>query len=252
VTSVNFNLAVGTVVPSRVRIMTVPAAIVEIRPEFRGHQYFVVRDEIVILDNRRRIVSVIPTDAGGGRGAAVRGGSTDIAIDLSPEEIREVQLVLIERGFSVETDGVFGPRTRQALIQFQQRQGLQATGRIDSRTITELGVSARSGQDGGADRQPSTTGQGGTGRGDSGRDDSRGADQRAPQGSERGSGDETGATQQRGQGESSTTGQGKGSDQRSPANQGAGQGSASNPSANPPPRNSGGEGGGSMPRDRSK
>jgi peptidoglycan hydrolase-like protein with peptidoglycan-binding domain len=64
-----------------------------------------------------------------------------------------VQLVLIERGFSVEADGVFGPRTRQALIQFQRREGLAATGRIDSRTVTSLGVSISSSQ------QPSTTGQ---------------------------------------------------------------------------------------------
>jgi hypothetical protein len=165
VTSVNFNLVVGTVLPPRVRVAPVPEAIVEIRPEFRNHQYFVVRDEIVILDNQRRIVARIPVDTAGGSGSAARGGGAQFAVDLSPDEIREVQRVLIQRGFSVELDGVLGPRTRQALIQFQQRQGLQATGQIDSRTIAELGVSVRSGQGGGADQQPSTAGQGGAGQG---------------------------------------------------------------------------------------
>ncbi len=70
------------------------------------------------MDNRRRIVAVIPVDTAGGRAAGSSGA--DVCIDLSPDEIREVQHVLIRRGFSVEADGVLGPRTRQALIQFQQ------------------------------------------------------------------------------------------------------------------------------------
>jgi hypothetical protein len=149
---VNFSVSVGTVVPTRVKVVAVPSEIIEIRPEFRNHQYFVVRDEIVIVDNRRRIVAVIPADSARGGGSAV-SSDADFA-DLSPEEIRQVQLVLIERGFSLEADGRLGPRTRDALIQFQRREGLQATGQIDSRTVTSLGVSIRSNE------QSSTTGQG--------------------------------------------------------------------------------------------
>jgi|SRR5215510_4798704 len=49
-------------------------------------------------------------------------------------------------------DGRLGAKTRQALISFQQKNGLQASGRIDSQTVTKLGVNVRgSGQ--------STTGQ---------------------------------------------------------------------------------------------
>ena len=64
VDSVNFRVSVGTVVPARVRVATVPREIVEIRPQFRNHLYVVVRDEIIILDNRRRIVEVIPVEVG--------------------------------------------------------------------------------------------------------------------------------------------------------------------------------------------
>src|SRR5262249_8174025 len=135
--------------------------IVEIRPEFRNHQYVVVHDEILILDNRRRVVEVIPADRAGGSGPAMRGSSrTDAVVDLREADIRQVQHVLIERGYSVEVDGRVGPRTRLALIQFQRREGLQATGRIDNRTITSLGVTVTSNQRGGG-QQPSTTGQGG-------------------------------------------------------------------------------------------
>src|SRR5262245_18642173 len=49
-------------------------------------------------------------------------------------------------------DGRLGAKTRQALISFQQKNGLQASGRIDSQTVTKLGVDVHgSGQ--------STTGQ---------------------------------------------------------------------------------------------
>src|SRR5206468_6356080 len=76
--------------------------------------------------------------------------------DLSADEIREIQLVLIREGFDIGVaDGKLGAKTRQALITFQQRRGPQASGRIDSQTVTALGSNIRG--MGGA----STTGQGG-------------------------------------------------------------------------------------------
>ena len=157
----------------------------EIRPQFRNHQFFVVHDEIVILDNRRRIVEVIPVESAGRSGPAVRssGSATDVVVDLSQDEIREVQRVLIQRGFSVQVDGRLGPRTQQALIQFQRREGLQATGRIDSRTISSLGVSVRSNQSGGG-QERSTTGEGG------GANQGGGAAQQQPSQSEQGAGEQ--------------------------------------------------------------
>jgi peptidoglycan hydrolase-like protein with peptidoglycan-binding domain len=220
VTNVNFSVSVGTVVPTRLRVAAVPAAIIEIRPQFRNHLYFVVRDEIVIVDNRRRIVAVIPVDtAHGGGGVAVSSG-VDF-VDLSPDEIREVQLVLIERGFAIEADGVFGPRTRQALIQFQRREGLAATGRIDSRTVTSLGVSISSSQ------EPSTTGRGGSNQDSPANRGSGGAQTNAPQSSPMEQGKQSGAAQSGGQsgdrsqsGSPTTTGQGGGAN--APANPRAG------------------------------
>jgi peptidoglycan hydrolase-like protein with peptidoglycan-binding domain len=179
----------------------------------------VVRDEIVILDNRRRIVSVIPADSARGGGAAVSSGAA--FVDLSSDEIRQVQLVLIERGFSLEADGRFGPRTRSALIEFQRRQGLEATGRIDSRTVTSLGVSIRSND------QPSTTGQGGDRQVPRG---SGGAQSDSPQTkSPMGQGNQQpGASQQGGQTsnqpQTGTSGQGAGT---------SGQGAGSSAPANP-------------------
>jgi len=149
---VNFSIRVGTVIPASVRIAEVPSVLIDIHPEWRGHSYFVTGDEIVICDSSRNIVAMVPVGSSNARTGQGRTNSGVIA-DLSADEIREVQVVLMREGFSVEVDGRFGPRTRDALIQFQRRNDLQATGQIDSRTITALGVNIRGNAD-------STTGQG--------------------------------------------------------------------------------------------
>jgi hypothetical protein len=174
VSNVNFTVRVGTVIPTSVRVVPVHETLISIHPEWRGHSYFVVEDDIIIVDSGYRIVATVPVgsssgqleDRGGSVGAGGGGANVDV-VDLSPDEIRQVQIVLNQRGFNIgDPDGVLGPRTRQALIQFQQRQGFQATGRFDSRTISALGVSVRSqgqsttgqgqGQGGGTMQQPST------------------------------------------------------------------------------------------------
>jgi hypothetical protein len=59
VNNVNFALSVGTAVPTRVRVVAVPAPLIEIYPEWRRHMYFVVGDQIIIVDRNHRIVAVI-------------------------------------------------------------------------------------------------------------------------------------------------------------------------------------------------
>jgi hypothetical protein len=60
VTSVNFTVNVGTVVPRSVRLVTVPAPLIEIHPAWRGYMYFVHDDRIVIVEpGSLRIVTII-------------------------------------------------------------------------------------------------------------------------------------------------------------------------------------------------
>jgi hypothetical protein len=61
VTSVNFDITVGTVVPrGSVEIVPVPDTLVEIEPESRGFLYFVYEDEVVIVSpDDMRIVAVV-------------------------------------------------------------------------------------------------------------------------------------------------------------------------------------------------
>jgi hypothetical protein len=61
INNVNFSLSVGTVVPRDVRFQPLPAEVVEILPQYRGYDFFVVRDDIVIVEpSTYKIVDVLP------------------------------------------------------------------------------------------------------------------------------------------------------------------------------------------------
>lgn len=60
---------------------------------------------------------------------------------FSQDTVRDVQQALQEKGFDVgPIDGVIGPRTQAALREFQQRQGMSSTGRLDQQTLSALEV----------------------------------------------------------------------------------------------------------------
>lgn len=57
---VDFSLSVGTVVPRSIRIVTIPRAIIEIEPEWDGFDYFMVGEEIIIVNPRSmEIVAIL-------------------------------------------------------------------------------------------------------------------------------------------------------------------------------------------------
>jgi len=60
VTNVNFSVSVGTVIPANVHFVALPPVLVEIFPEWRGYDYIIVDDRIVILEPRtRKIVTIL-------------------------------------------------------------------------------------------------------------------------------------------------------------------------------------------------
>ena len=65
VNNVNFSLTVGTAVPRDIHLQTLPADVVEVVPQYRGYSFFVVRDEIVIVEpSTYQIVTVLPRNGG--------------------------------------------------------------------------------------------------------------------------------------------------------------------------------------------
>jgi hypothetical protein len=57
---INFNISIGTVVPRSVHFVAVPATLVEIHPAWRGYSYFIVDDEIIIVEPHSfKIIAVL-------------------------------------------------------------------------------------------------------------------------------------------------------------------------------------------------
>ncbi len=75
---------------------------------------------------------------------------------LSENLVRMLQQTLTNRGFLVgDPDGKWGPKTKEALEEFQRSQNLPASGQIDQPTLARLGVNISPAMGG-----PQTTGQG--------------------------------------------------------------------------------------------
>ena len=75
VTNVNFSLSVGTVVPRDVHFQPLPAEVVEVMPQYRGYNFIVVREDIVIVEpSTYKIVDVLP-----------RGGQSTAAAPAPPK-----------------------------------------------------------------------------------------------------------------------------------------------------------------------
>ena len=60
---------------------------------------------------------------------------------LSKDKVKQIQEALKEKGNDPgQIDGIMGPKTQQALRQFQKQENLQVTGRVDEKTASALGV----------------------------------------------------------------------------------------------------------------
>jgi peptidoglycan hydrolase-like protein with peptidoglycan-binding domain len=71
----------------------------------------------------------------GSRGSAQASGQT-----------RDLQRALSQRGFDPgPVDGIYGPRTRQAVMDWQRQNNMQVTGQPNSQMLADLGVSSRGG-----------------------------------------------------------------------------------------------------------
>jgi hypothetical protein len=94
VTNVNFSINVGSRVPRSVHLVALPASVIEIVPEYRSYRYFVVDDQICIVEpSTYEIVEVIrASDRTAARDG--RGGSAALMLTEREKEIllREVDL----------------------------------------------------------------------------------------------------------------------------------------------------------------
>jgi peptidoglycan hydrolase-like protein with peptidoglycan-binding domain len=77
-------------------------------------------------------------------GSAMKSGKSGAAAGGNAEQVKAVQQALKDKGLDPgEVDGKMGPKTQQAIRDYQQKEGLKATGRIDTETASKLGVQAK-------------------------------------------------------------------------------------------------------------
>jgi hypothetical protein len=90
VTNVNFSINVGTRVPRSVRLVVLPASVIAIVPEYRSYHYFVVNEQICIVEpTTYEIVEVIQVSSQTARA----GGSATLVLT---EEERAILLSEID------------------------------------------------------------------------------------------------------------------------------------------------------------
>lgn len=106
---------------------------------------------------------------GSGKGSGTHNGGAKTS------DIKQIQQKLKDQGFDPgPIDGKMGPKTHDALKQFQQKQGIQPTGRPDQQTMAALGVGSSSGgsqggaMQGGSSSTPGGSMQGGSSGGSGG------------------------------------------------------------------------------------
>jgi peptidoglycan hydrolase-like protein with peptidoglycan-binding domain len=57
---------------------------------------------------------------------------------MSQKRVEEIQAGLNQHGLTVDVDGIWGPKTAQALTQFQRTNKLPATGHLTRATLKKL------------------------------------------------------------------------------------------------------------------
>ena len=88
--SVNFSLSVGTTVPRDVRLQPLPAEVVEVVPQYRGYNFVLVKEEIVVVEpSSYQVVAVLPYSGHSTAAAPVRSERKTTFSDSDREIIRK-------------------------------------------------------------------------------------------------------------------------------------------------------------------
>jgi hypothetical protein len=96
--NVNFSVSVGAAIPRDVRLHPLPADVVEVVPQYRGYNFVMVRDEIVIVDPATyKIVTVLPRSGGSTAAAPSSSRSKVTFTDRDRDVVRKHTRASTER-----------------------------------------------------------------------------------------------------------------------------------------------------------
>ena len=120
-TNVNFSLSVGTVVPRDIRLQPLPAEVVEIVPQYRGYNFVLVKDEVVVVEpSSYKIVAVLPYSGRATASAPVRAEQRKSTFNDRDREVirKHVRAHPVERrtiGSTVRTEIRTGERVPEGV-----------------------------------------------------------------------------------------------------------------------------------------
>ena len=76
------------------------------------------------------------------RGSNEEANQSTEGVEANGSTIRAAQEALNDKGYNAgAVDGLWGPHTRSAVLDFQQAQGIAQSGELDQQTLSALGVS---------------------------------------------------------------------------------------------------------------
>jgi len=93
----------------------------------------------ILLAGVSSAVAASPAAAGASAPAATTAPSHSHH-GMSSKHVKAIQGALNQNGAQLNVDGRWGPKTRSALMDFQQKNGLKATGHADKATLAKLNV----------------------------------------------------------------------------------------------------------------
>jgi hypothetical protein len=106
--NVNFSLRFGTAVPASVRLERLPTEVVEILPQYRGYDFVLVSDQIVIIDpSTRQIVTTLAYDASSARAETAPNQNRRAA------KFTDEQRAAIRKSVPVQSSGAASRRARE-------------------------------------------------------------------------------------------------------------------------------------------
>lgn len=116
--NVNFSISVGTAVPRSVQLRALPSDLVTFVPQYRGYSYFVVEEQIVIVEpSSHEIVAVVPYT-----GNRTVQSSTRTAHTSAPMTSRSVNLNAEERQ-AIRSHATQSRTNARAVRKHQYREG---------------------------------------------------------------------------------------------------------------------------------
>jgi hypothetical protein len=92
ITNVTFSMALGTKVPASVQLRALPSDVATFVPQYRGYSYFVVEEQMVIVDPATQaIVAIVPYTASTVATRAAEPAPAAHAVETHPAKSREAK-----------------------------------------------------------------------------------------------------------------------------------------------------------------